>query len=252
MSMVTEASLAGQKILITRPRQQADQLAELIAQAGGKPILFPVIAINPLPASDWNQSVFDLDQANWLIFVSRNAVLSFVSGRQTDLPKHLKFAAVGGGTAEAMRKSGIQVNCQPDMSSGSEGLLTMPEMQDVAGCRIIIIRGVGGREYLADTLKARGASISYIEVYQRDIAVHDEASRERAMTADKLICTSVAGIDNLCHILSTNKADLFIKPLVVVSNRIKQHAESKGFSRVTVSADASDAAMLQTLMRMDK
>jgi len=250
--MVTKASLAGQKILITRPRQQSDQLAELIGQVDGEPILFPVIAINPLPPSDWNLPAFDLSQANWLIFVSRNAVLSFMAGWQADLPKHLKFAAVGGGTAQAMRESGLKVDCQPDMSSGSDGLLTMPEMQDVAGCKIIIIRGVGGREHLADTLTARGASISYIEVYQRDIALHDLASRERAMTADKLICTSVAGIDNLCHILSTNKADLFIKPLVVVSDRIKQHAESKGFSCVAVSADASDAAMLQTLMRMDK
>ncbi len=250
--MVTEASLAGQKILITRPRQQSDHLAELIEQAGGKPILFPVIAINPLLPSDWQQPAFKLDHANWLIFVSRNAVHSFMSGWQTELPKHLKFAAVGGGTAQAMRESGLKVDCQPEISSGSEGLLMMPEMQDVAGCKIIIIRGVGGREHLADTLASRGASISYMEVYRRDVAVQDKVSIERAMAADKLICTSVAGIDNVCQILSDGMTNLLNKPLVVVSNRIKAHAESKGFSCVLVSTDASDVAMLQTLIRMDE
>lgn len=250
--MVTDASLAGQKILITRPKQQSDQLAELIDQAGGKPILFPVIAINPLPGSDWTQPAFDLDQANWLIFVSRNAVASFMVGWKAELPKQLKLAAVGGGTAQAMQESGLKVDCQPEISSGSEGLLMLPEMQDVAGCKIIIIRGVGGREHLADTLSARGASISYMEVYRRDTALQDKASRQRAMAADKLICTSVAGIDNVCHILSEDMADLLKKPLVVVSNRIKLHAESKGFQCVLVSKDASDAAMLQTLIGMDK
>lgn len=248
--MVTESLLAGQRILITRPKQQSDQLARLIEQAGGQAMLFAVIDIQPVPVSDW--ILPDLASTDWLIFVSRNAVTGFMSGWQAELPEHLKFAAVGGGTAEVMRAAGLKVDCQPYTSSGSEGLLTQPEMQDVAGCKIIIIRGAGGREHLADTLQSRGASISYTEVYKRGIAVHDNAAREQAMTADKLVCTSVAGVDNLCHLLSAHIDDLLKKPLVVVSDRIKAHAELSGFSYVAVSADASDGAVLKTLIEMDK
>jgi uroporphyrinogen-III synthase len=250
MFMVTKALLAGQRVLITLPRQQSEQLTQLIEHAGGEAIVFPVIAIKALALSDW--LVPDLAQTNWLIFVSRNAVASFMAGWQHDLPEHLKFAAVGGGTAQAMRESGLTVHCQPQTSSGSDGLLTMPEMQAVAGCNILIIRGVGGRELLADTLASRGANISYLEVYRRELPTHGDAACEQALNADKVVCTSVTGVDNLSQLLSENRDELFNKPLLVVSDRIKAHAESLGFSHVAVSVDASDVAMLQTLIKMDE
>jgi uroporphyrinogen-III synthase len=116
----------------------------------------------------------------------------------------------------------------------------------------LIVRGEGGRELLADTLSARGATIDYIEVYRRALATHDRSHCVAAMHADKLVCTSVAGVDNLCRILSEFKADLTCKPLVVVSQRIRQHALELGFRWVEVSRSASDDAVLQTLIDMDK
>ncbi|WP_438971244.1 uroporphyrinogen-III synthase [Methylophaga sp.] len=247
--MVTKSSLNGQRILITRPEQQSAQLAQLIEQSGGEAILFPVITIEKLPVSDW--AMPEWSEINWLIFISRNAVASFVAGWKQDLPRDIKFAAVGAGTAQAMQESGIPVHCQPLTSSGTDGLLTMPEMQDVEGCKIVIIRGVGGRELLAQTLISRGAKIKYVEVYRRNRAVHDKTSQERALLADKLVCTSVTGLDNLTQILSNNIDVLLKKSLIVVSDRIKAHAESVGFSHVAVSADASDRAILQMLTEMD-
>jgi uroporphyrinogen-III synthase len=248
--MVTEAALAGQKILVTRPRHQSEHLAQLITAAGGQPLLFPVIAIQHLPYAEWQK--FDLKHADWLIFVSSNAVDSFMASRQQNLPENLKYAAVGGATAKAMQQAGLRVDCKPVDSSGSEGLLMQSHMQNIAGSRIIIVRGVGGREHLADTLVARGASISYVEVYQRQLAKPDSLAIKHALEADKLVCNSVAGVDNLGLILAEQIDQLQSKPLVVVSDRIKQHAEAIGYTNVTVSADASDAAVLNTLMEMDK
>lgn len=248
--MVTKAALAGQKILVTRPRHQSEHLAQLIMTAGGEPLLFPVITIKHLPCAEWQK--FDLKNADWLIFVSSNAVDSFMAGRQQSLPENLKLAAVGGATAKAMLQAGLRVDCKPADSSGSEGLLTQSQMQNVAGSRIIIVRGVGGREHLADTLVARGASISYVEVYQRQLAKADSLAIQHALEADKLVCNSVAGVDNLGLILAEQIDQLQSKPLVVVSDRIKQHAEAIGYKHVAVSADASDAAVLNTLMGMDK
>lgn len=248
--MVTEHSLVGQRILVTRPETQADNLAGLIQSAGAIPILFPVIRIEALEPSTWQS--FSLEQYDWLIFVSRNAVECFRNGLQQVLPERLKLAAVGEGTAKAMTEAGLRVDCQPEIATGSEGLLQMPAMQAVQGQRIVIVRGEGGRELLADTLRSRGATIDYIEVYRRGLAIHDRRSCISAMHADKLICTSVAGVDNLCRILTEFKADLFCKPVIVVSERIADYARKIGFRWVEVSHGASDDAVLQTLIEMDK
>jgi uroporphyrinogen-III synthase len=247
--MPTEA-LAGQRILVTRPEAQAGALAELIRDSGGDPILFPVIRIE----TGFNQGALqalDLNRYDWLIFVSRNAVEGFQAAGHA-LPSALRLAAVGDGTASAMRDAGLAVDCQPEISNGSEGLLQMPAMQNLNDQQVLIVRGEGGRELLADTLSARGATITYIEVYRRVMAMHAHAHCITAMHADKVVCTSVAGVDNLCRILSEFKADLLCKPLVVVSERIKQHARGLGFRWVEVSRSASDDAVLQTLIDMDK
>ncbi|MCX4192561.1 uroporphyrinogen-III synthase [Methylophaga sp. OBS1] len=248
--MVTDKPLAGQRILVTRPQAQADNLIELIQQAGGEAIRFPVISILPVPRARWGP--LHLEQTDWLIFVSRNAVNSFIQGWQQDLPPQLRLAAVGDGTASAMREAGLTVDCQPAISNGSEGLLQMSAMQNIQGKQVLIVRGVGGRERLADTLTDRGASITYVEVYCRTMTEHGRQACIAAMYADKLISTSVAGLDNLCRILAEFRAELFCKPLLVVSERIRDHARSLGFRWVEVSADASDTAVLNTLIEMDK
>lgn len=248
--MVTKPALAGQRVLVTRPRAQSAAMVSLLAEAGAEAIRFPVISIETIPADDWQSS--SLDRCDWLIFVSRNAVESFIQGWSAPLPPQMKLAAVGHATAEAMREAGLQVDCQPENSTGSEGLLQMPAMQTVAGKHVVIVRGNGGRETLADTLKARGATISYMEVYRRALAQHDRQSCIQAMHADKLVCTSATGIDNLCRLLSEFQTELFCKPLVVVSDRLKLYARQLGFRWVEVSSDASDRAVLQTLIEMDK
>ena len=250
MFTVTDAGLTGQRILVTRPRAQSYQLAELIGRAGGEAVLFPVIEIMPIARSEWQPA--NLEEADWLIFVSRNAVDSFISQCSGSLPEQLRLAAVGDGTAAAMRDRGLEVHCQPETSTGSEGLLAMPEMQDMAGKHILIVRGIGGRELLADTLKARGATIDYIEVYQRGLASYDRQACLKALETDKLVCTSGVGIDNLCRIMGEFQAELLSKPLVVISERLKTHALSQGFRAVEVSADASDTAVCQILIEMDK
>lgn len=250
MFTVTDAGLKQQRILVTRPRKQSGQLAELIGRAGGEAVLFPVIEITPVARTEWLPA--NLDKADWLIFVSRNAVDSFISQWPGALPEQLRLAAVGDGTASAMRDKALAVDCQPKTSTGSEGLLAMPEMQEMAGKHVLIVRGVGGRELLADTLKARGATIDYIEVYRRGLVSYDRQACLEALQADKLVCTSAAGIDNLCRIMGDFEAELLSKPLVVISERLRMHALSQGFGAVEVSADASDAAVCQTLIEMDK
>jgi uroporphyrinogen-III synthase len=250
MYMVADLPLNGLKVLVTRPQTQATVLSDLIAAQGGIAIPFPVITIKKLTTAVPVDN--KLTGAAMIIFVSRNAVNYFIADVESDLANTIQCVAIGKGTAEAMQEKGLRVDLQPEKSVGSEGLLAIPELEDVSGKKIVIVRGKGGRELLADTLIARGATISYIEVYERCIASPSEEQCAAALLADTIVCTSVAGVTNLKQLLKNNIETVLIKPLIVLSERIKQHAISLGFKQVNVSADASDQAIMQRLMEMEK
>ena len=247
--MVTKVSLDGLKVLITRPQQQAKPLSDQVNKAGGQAIVFPVVDIVSVPPEQWPS--LNLSEQTMIIFVSRNAVTNFVSGLTQPLPEETVLVAVGTGTADSMRKLGLRVDIQPPQSTGSEGLLAMPEFQQLDEQNVLIVRGNGGRELLADTLNARGANIRYIEVYERTLPTPDKSQCQLALTADCVVCTSVGGVENLTLLLHDGLMSLLAKPLVVVSDRIKHYALSRGFGRVEVADESSDRAVMQQLMELE-
>lgn len=244
----TQQLLAGRKILVTRPAAQADGMANLIERLGGEAILFPVIEIVAVDVLDWQ--VWHPEQTDWLVFVSRNAVDCFMAGFQGNLPDNIKLVAAGEGTAQALQHHGLAVNLVPEISNGSEGLLQLPQWQQMQDQHVVIVRGDGGRELMADTLRARGASISYIEVYRRQLPSASASLLQQACLADWLIATSANSVQNLLRLLSAKSAQIRQKPLCVVSERIKDFAVEQGFNQVYFSLDASDEAIIQRLIEM--
>jgi uroporphyrinogen-III synthase len=248
--MATNKLLNGIKVLITRPQQQAKDLCKRVNDTGAIAIFFPVIEIVPIPYEQWSEC--EIDKQDLLIFISRNAVSNFV-GELTDLlPKSIQLAAVGRGTAELMKTYNLRVDIQPVQSSGSEGLLAVPELQDVVGKNIVIVRGKGGRELLAESLAARGAKIEYIEVYERILASPSALQYQQALNADCIVCTSVMGVQNLHALLKGRTQELLEKPMIVVSERIRHHALSLGFENIVVTTQVSDQAIVHQLIEMER
>lgn len=245
MFMADNKALTGLRVLVTRPAAQADKLVSLLKQQNAAPVLLPLIEIKAIDAGSW--PIIDWRKIDWLIFVSRNAVQHFCAGWGKKLPARLQCVAVGNGTAQAMREQGLTVSLQPEISNGSEGLLTLPEMQQLKDQKIVIVRGQGGRELLADTLQARGASIRYIEVYSRQLPKVSNAQKMAALETDILLATSVQSVANLLRIFAESKQQICAKPLVVLSERIKQYALAQGFSDIVVTDNASDEAIMQRL-----
>ena len=154
--------LRGVGVLVTRPRAQAVDLIDLIQNKGGNAICFPVIEIVPRSASAIEADTALLPQPDIALFVSRNAVahgLAYAAGA-------IK-GAVGPATAAAIEASGQTVDIQPAHGFDSESLLAEPPLQNVSGKNIRIIRGDGGRELLADSLRERGAIVDHLSVYER-------------------------------------------------------------------------------------
>lgn len=246
--------LAGVGVLVTRPAPQADELCALIEAAGGRALRFPTLAINP--AADTaaaRAALAALEHYDLVIFVSANAVEQALALRPpADWPAGLRCAALGAGTARALARFGLSVWLVAPPPHDSEALLAMPELQALTGRRVLIIRGVGGRELLGETLRARGAAVNYAEVYQRTRPDSDTRDILAAWTrgaVDVVTVTSGEALHNLIAMLGdSNRARLLATPLVVVSGRMVQQALALGFSRPRLAEAAGDAALMAALI----
>ncbi len=239
-------SLAGRRIVLTRPAHQAAPLAELIRDAGGDPLLFPVIEIADLEdKAPLNAQINRLDEFDRAFFVSPNAVhkaMTAITARRA-LPPRLKYAAVGRGTVRALTKFGVTDVMAPARFD-SEALLEMPGLADVAGRRFIIFRGVGGRDVLGDSLTSRGAHIEYAECYRRLLPRASSAPLLLAWRAHALhavIVTSSEGLHNLCSLVGAEGLPFLQRtPLFVPHARIAATAHELGFAEVVQTAQGDD------------
>lgn len=247
--------LNGKRILVTRPQQQALNLVQLIEQHGGQACGFPTLEIVPIVNTAVNEQLENLKSYQWLIFISANAVnfaVAAINGKIGHLTQ-AKLAAVGKATAKALQEAGLTVDLVPETGFNSEALLEMPALEKVQKQRILIVRGVGGRETLAEQLKKRGAIVDYWEVYRRqrpEIDAMPVLKLLKRQQIDWLTITSSEALQNLITMLDMHKSLLFNVPLVVISERIKQIAESIGFKKIVVSSSPDDAAILNTMIML--
>lgn len=240
-------------VLVTRPAHQAENLATLLAGQGMVAVLFPTLAIAGLADLKPVVRAFEnMDNYQWLIFISANAVNFALQANGGKIPhsNRVHFAAVGQATAHSLKVAGLPVDVVPEQGFNSEALLAMPQMQDLSGQQVLIVRGVGGREELANTLRSRGAQVDYLEVYQRVVPTIDKAPIIELLMQNKLdvvTVTSAEALQNLLTMLGESHKLLFNLPLIVVSERIKIIAAEMGFKRIVVAEGPSDAAILDTV-----
>ena len=247
------SALNGMRVLITRPAQQAEQLCRLITEQGDIAIRFPTVAV---VATDniaiIQKRLQQLDAIDCLIFVSSNAVNFALKANNGKIikPKTTRLVAIGKATAFALQQAGLIVDVIPDVPYNSEALLAMPEMQAVNEQRIVIVRGLDGRETLATELRNRGAEVEYLTVYQRLIPNIDNSELIALLKNKQLnIITATSGeiVQNLLQMVAkSHHQQLFDLPLIVVSDRIKQLAAELGFKHIAVSNPANEA-ILETI-----
>jgi len=246
--------LAGAHVLVTRPAHQAENLSRLIEDSNGTAVPFPVLDI---VASDNSEAAKTLlqqpDQFQWLVFISANAVNFALkaNGGKIQRFKSVRYAAVGQATARAMAAADIPADLVPEQGYNSEALLATPQMQQVNGQAFLIVRGEGGREELANTLRDRGATVSYLEVYKRIRPAVDNAPVLRLLAQNRLDAVTVTSVEALQNLLimigEDNHKLLLALPLVVVSDRIRSVAADLGFKRITVTDSPADSAILEAV-----
>jgi len=246
--------LQGRRIVVTRPAAQAARLADLIAAQGGEPVLFPLLEISPAAdPAPLQQAVSRLDEYALAVFISPNAVDFSLPQllTQRTWPSDLQAAAIGQSTVAQLATYGITRVIAPRQRFDSEALLELPELQSdlVVGKKILILRGDGGRELLAETLSKRGAAVDYVTCYHRsapaDAALMLSLLRNRQL--DALTISSSEGLRNLWALLDTDDAArLCAVPLFVPHQRIAEVAAGLGLQRIVLTAPA-DAGIIEGL-----
>ena len=250
---MTDRALEGVGVLVTRPRTQADQLVRAIEAQDGVARCFPVLDIAPFDALDIRNSVARLSKPDIVVFVSRNAVehgIEFTDGGA--------IAVIGPATAAAVNEAGRVVDIQPAQGFDSEHLLAEENLLDVAGKCVRIVRGKGGRELLAETLKERGATVEYLSVYERRLPkVSAEAlaaveAHWRSGEIDVVTVMSVQSLRNLVTLLPKwCREQLETTPLVTPAGRvIKEALERFPASRPILAPGPGADDMVQAIIAL--
>lgn len=259
-SVVTRVSsvlgLVDRQVVVTRPQDQAQALSELIVAEGGTPVWFPTIAIAPVvDARELDACLTRLAQFDLVVFVSANAV-THAFARGFTWPAEVHAGATGPGTAAQLRQFGVARVVVPKRQFDSEGLLAEIDSRGLMPQRVLIIRGDGGREWLADALRARGVVVTSVASYRRARATPDPEALHRLLGAERIDAVTVTSTEGGEHLVSLLGADALAwlnrAPMFVPHERIGRCMRQRGVHHVVVTAGGDEglvAGMVNYFMR---
>jgi uroporphyrinogen-III synthase len=252
----TARPLENLTVWLTRPVAQNQKLQHVLESMGGTVLTLPMLVIRPVePGPADRAHILDLDTYDLVFFVSTNAArigLEYIESFWPQYPVGITNFAVGSGTAAVIESHGLDV-CYPTERMSSEAMLALPQLQDVAGKKALVVRGVGGREILAAGLQERGCIVDYAELYERSPAVYQRDLLQQYLEAnypDAVILSSAEAMENFAAQLQQTGSTWRSLPLMVASDRLQGHARELGFDNIRVMAGAGDEAIIAALQQL--
>ena len=245
------------RLLLTRPAEDCEALAQCLAAAGVGSSCLPLLALEPV-AVDARQRLLleSLHGFAAIIVVSKPAArLLLEQLAEAGLrPPQQGWFTVGEATAAVLQGAGLEVSFPP-RGDDSEALLAMPGLHqalEVAAPCVLIVRGVGGRELLAERLAQQGASVDYLELYRRCLPAYPPGTLMRRIEAERLnglVVSSGQGFEHLQQLAGADWPQLARLPLFVPSPRVAEQARAAGAQQVVDCRGASATALLAAVQR---
>nr|WP_154742264.1 uroporphyrinogen-III synthase [Pseudomonas karstica] len=243
-------------MLLTRPAEESAALATTLSEEGVFSSSLPLLGIEALPATTEQEAVFrDLDRYCAVITVSKPAARLALQ-RLDQVPSQPWFS-VGAATAQVLADQGFDVSCPQD-GDDSEALLDLPRLRDAIACpgaRVLILRGDGGRELLAERLRDLGASVDYLELYRRFLPAYAPGELTQRIEVERLnglVVSSGQGFLHLQVLAGLDWPQVAQLPLFVPSPRVAEMARAAGANKVVDCRGASAAALLVALRSLDE
>lgn len=164
--MSTSSALHGLHIVVTRASEQSHELSQLLRVRGAEPVAWPLLRIaglSPTFAREWTDAV---DSADWVVFCSTNGVRHALPHLPAPWPAHVRVAAVGAKTANALERGAIPVQSVPERYEARGIVGAMRAVQpDLTGARVLLIKGTLSPDDLRGSLQDAGARVSELVVY---------------------------------------------------------------------------------------
>lgn len=245
------------RLLLTRPAQECAELAKTLAERGIYSSSLPLLAIEPLAETpEQRATILELDRYCAVIVVSKPAARLGLELLDRYWPQPLAaqpWFSVGAATAGILRDYGLTAYC-PAAADDSEALLGLPQLQQALAAaltpRVLILRGEGGRELLAERLRGQGVQVDYLPLYRRQLPSYPPAvlpERVRAQGLNGLVVSSGQGLAHLLQLAGEDWPRLARLPLFVPSPRVAELARAAGAEIVVDCRGASAAALLAAL-----
>jgi len=234
------------RVLLTRPLAKSNELAKLLSEKNVFSVCHPLVEAHAL---DNMTNLASISDADIVIAISENSV-RFSRHKINAWPQNCRYFAVGSATQNQFNALGITADI-PDYPT-SEGLLKLPGLSQVKHKNVTIIRGHGGRELLAESLTQRGANVSYLEVYDRQLIKMNVQDCERQWQQAQINTIVVTSGEILQHIYANvgenSLSWLQEQWLVVPSERIAIMAKNLGARNVSISHGADNESILKILL----
>lgn len=250
--------MSSWRLLLTRPAEECAALAQVLAEQGIASSSLPLLEIEALSLDEAQLDVArGVDRYAAIIVVSKPAArlgLAALSRFWPQLPEQAWFT-VGAASAQVLEAGGCQVS-YPAAGDDSEALLQLPALhQAIAGPapRVLIMRGEGGRELLAERLSEQGASVDYLQLYRRLLPAYPQGVLSARVAAERLnglVVSSGQGFEHLRQLAGENWPQLAQLTLFVPSPRVAAQARDAGAQNVVDCRGASAAALLAALQQM--
>jgi uroporphyrinogen-III synthase len=243
------------RLLLTRPAQESAALATVLKNVGVYSSSLPLLKIEPLTITGAQRSmIFDLDLYAVVIVVSKPAArmgLALIDEIWPQPPVQQWFS-VGAATAQILEDYGLSV-AYPVDADDSEALLELLPLRDALarpGTRVLILRGEGGRELLAERLRALGANVDYLPLYRRTLPHYPALELPHRIEAERLngvVVSSGQGFEHLFELAGAAWPEVARLPLFVPSPRVAELATAAGAQTVVDCRGANAAALLAAL-----
>ncbi len=239
------------RLIVTRPAAQATGWVAALQALGQDAVALPLIAIGPPDdLAPLHLAWQELPRCSLAMFVSANAVAHFFAATCGLWPAGVRAGSTGPGTSAALRAAGVPeaLLVEPPGDAAqfdSEALWARLSHENWTGRRALVVRGEEGRDWLADTLRARGAAVSFVAAYRRHAPQPGPEGRALlaqalAAPADHLwLFSSSEAVGHLRALLP--EADWQASRAVASHPRIAQAARDAGFGQVQLVAPAPAA-----------
>jgi len=244
--------LSQWRVLLTRPADDCRALAATLAEHRLFGSCMPLLAIEPLALTPSQLEV--LGQAHRysaVIVVSKPAARLAIERLAAEANQGAWFS-VGAATAAVLQEHGLTVT-YPETADDSEALLNLAQLHAALQTpepRVLIIRGEGGREALAEHLRAQGVAVDYLQVYRRCLPQYPAGALCERIVSERLnglVVSSGQGLQHLQKLAGEQWSTLRSLPLFVPSPRVAEMARAAGARNVVDCRGASASALLTAL-----